>query len=243
MFDPGPQYVTDAATHVGKVRELNEDSLLTRENLHLWCVADGMGGHEGGDFASQTVVGKLGEIDRDLPGGEMMQAVRQAYHAAHAAIQAEAEARGGATMGSTAVSLVLAGEHFVCLWVGDSRLYHCRDGAVHQLSSDHSLVNEWVEQGKLTREEAENHPHGNVITRAIGVGNEPPEVAKVRGRFEPGDRFLLCSDGLSGYTAEPDIFDVLANHPMDGIAQTLIDGALAGGGKDNVTVIVVEVPY
>lgn len=242
MFDPKPQFKTDAATHVGKVRELNEDAFLVRENLCLWCVADGMGGHEGGDWASKAVVEALAAIDRDLPGAEMMQAVRKAYHTAHAAIQAEAEARGGATMGSTAVSLIASGEHFVCLWVGDSRLYHCRDGEVVQLSSDHSLVNEWVEEGKITPEEAENHPHGNVITRAIGVG-DPPEVAKVRGRFEPGDRFLLCSDGLSGYMAEADIFSVLANHPMEGIAETLINGALDGGGKDNVTVIVVEVPF
>ena len=106
MFDPGPQYVTEAATHVGLVRELNEDSMLSREHLCLWCVADGMGGHAGGDWASQAVVDKLAEIDRDLPGGEMMQAVREAYHTAHAAILAEAEARGVGTMGSTAVSLM-----------------------------------------------------------------------------------------------------------------------------------------
>lgn len=243
MFEHGPKFTTDAATHVGKVRDLNEDSFIVRENLHLWCVADGMGGHEGGDWASQAVVGELSKIDRDLPGAEMMQAVRQAFHDAHDAIQAEAGMRGAGTMGSTAVALVLSGEHFVCLWVGDSRLYHCRDGQVRQLSSDHSLVNEWVEEGKITEEEAETHPHGNVITRAIGVGDERPEVAKIRGQFEPGDRFLLCSDGLSGYMPKADIFNVVANEPMDGIADRLIDGALKGGGKDNVTVIVVEVPF
>ncbi|MEM7439075.1 MAG: protein phosphatase 2C domain-containing protein [Pseudomonadota bacterium] len=243
MFEQGPKFTTDADTHVGKVRDLNEDSLLVRENLHLWCVADGMGGHEGGDWASQAVVAELAKIDRDMPGGEMMQAVRQAYHDAHAAIQVEAGMRGAGTMGSTAVSLIMSGDHFVCLWVGDSRLYHCRDGQVRQLSADHSLVNEWVEAGKITAEEAEHHPHGNVITRAIGVGEEPPEVAKIRGQFEPGDRFLLCSDGLSGYMREDDIFNVVCNEKMDGIADRLIQGALDGGGKDNITVIVVEVPY
>lgn len=242
MFEQGPVFITDAATHVGRVRELNEDSMLSRENFGVWTVADGMGGHAGGDFASQTIVKAVAAINSDLPGGEMMQAVRDAFHSAHQTIQAEAEAREGGTMGSTAISLILRQDHFVCLWVGDSRLYHCRDGVVRQLSSDHSLVNEWVEEGKLTREEAERHPHGNVITRAIGVG-ELPEVAKIRGQYEPGDRFLLCSDGLSGYMDEGDIFNVLVNEPMEGIADKLIQGALDGGGRDNVTVIVVEIPW
>lgn len=243
MLETGPRFITEAATHVGLVRELNEDSFLVRENLCLWCVADGMGGHEGGDFASQAVIEELATIDRDLPGAEMMQAVRRAFHAAHERIRAEAAARGGATMGSTAVALVISGQHFVCLWVGDSRLYHCRDGEVRQLTSDHSLVNELVEAGTLSPEEAENHPHGNVITRAIGVGESPPEVAKVRGRLEPGDRFLLCSDGLTGYMDRDDMFDALANEPMQSIADRMIQGALDGGGRDNITLIVVEVPY
>jgi serine/threonine-protein phosphatase Stp1 len=242
MFEQGPQFITDAATHVGLVRELNEDSMLSRENFGVWTVADGMGGYSGGDFASQTIVKAIAAIASDMPGGEMMQAVRDAFHAAHHDIQVEAKVRGSSTMGSTAVSLILRQDHFVCLWVGDSRLYHCRDGEVTQLSSDHSLVNEWVAEGKLTRQEAERHPHGNVITRAIGVG-EPPEVAKVRGQYEPGDRFLLCSDGLSGYMAEDDMFTVLANEPMHGIADKLVQGALDGGGRDNVTVFVVEVPW
>ncbi|GGA10633.1 serine/threonine protein phosphatase [Amylibacter cionae] len=242
MFEQGPVFRIDAASHVGLVRDLNEDSMISRDSLGLWTVADGMGGHAGGDFASQTIVAAIKAIPDDLQGAALMQAVRDAFHSAHHSIQQEAEARDGGTMGSTALSLILRQDHFVCLWVGDSRLYHCRDGAVRQLSSDHSLVNEWVEEGKLTREEAERHPHGNVITRAIGVG-EVPEVAKIRGQYEPGDRFLLCSDGLSGYMDEADIFDVLANQPMEGIAERLVKGALDGGGRDNVTVIVVEVPW
>ncbi len=242
MFDPTPQFITEEATDIGLIRKLNEDSLLSRPGLGVWVVADGMGGHSGGDFASQTIVEQVGKIDKSLPGAELMQAVRDALLTAHDRILIEAENRDGQTMGSTAVALILAKEHFVCLWAGDSRLYLCRDGEVRQLSLDHSLVEEWVQDGKLSRAEAEKHPHGNVITRAVGVG-ETLEVDKIRGEYEPGDRFLLCSDGLSGYMEESEIFAVLANEPMSGLAQKLINGALAGGGRDNVSVIVVEVPY
>ena len=242
MFDPAPVFTSDEMTHVGLVRQLNEDSLLSRTAFGVWVVADGMGGHVGGDFASQTVVEQVRLIDDRLQGADVMRSVRQSFLASHDLIKAEAERRGGQTMGCTAISLVMAQGYFVCFWVGDSRLYHCRDGRVNQLSLDHTLVNQWVEEGKITAEEAESHPHGNVITRAVGVGDEL-EIDKLRGEYEPGDRFMLCSDGLTGYMDHAEMFDTLANAPMQGIAQRLVDGALAGGGRDNVSVIVVEVGY
>ena len=242
MFDPTPGFIVEEASDVGLVRKLNEDSMLSRPMLGIWVVADGMGGHSGGDFASQTIIGQFKLIDKNLPAAALMRTVRQSLFTSHDLIKHEAESRGGHTIGSTAVSLILSQDHFVCLWVGDSRLYHCREGEVSQLSSDHTLVNEWVEEGKITAEEAESHPHGNVITRAVGVGDEL-EIDKIRGHYEPGDRFMLCSDGPTGYMDQADMKDTLANAPMAGIAQRLIDGALAGGGRDNVTVIVVEVPY
>lgn len=171
-----------------------------------------------------------------------MRAVRDALLSAHSVIQVEADQRGSDIIGSTAVALELSQGHFVCLWAGDSRLYHCRNGEVVQLSTDHTLVNEWVEEGKISAQEAENHPHGNVITRAVGGGDDL-EIDKVRGQYEPGDRFLICSDGLSGYMDPADMASVFANAPMDGIAGTLIKGALDGGGRDNVSAIVVEVHY
>jgi serine/threonine protein phosphatase PrpC len=242
MFDPAPIFIVEEATHVGLVRKLNEDSMLSRPALGVWVVADGMGGHSGGDFASQTIVEQIGLIDRKLPAAALMQTMRQSLFNSHELIKQEADMRDGQTIGSTAVLLILSQDHFVCLWAGDSRLYHCREGEVSQLSFDHTLVNEWVEEGKITAEEAESHPHGNVITRAVGVGDEL-EIDKIRGLYEPGDRFMLCSDGLTGYMDQAEMKDTLANAPMAGIAQRLVDGALAGGGRDNVTVIVVEVPY
>ena len=242
MFDPRPDYITDEATDVGLKRDLNEDSMLSRPNLGVWMVADGMGGHSGGDFASQAIISQVAALDAHLTGPDIMRAVRETLIDANTLIQAESAKRGGKTMGSTAVSLILSDEHFACLWVGDSRLYHCRDGGVSQLSSDHSLVNEWVEQGRLTPEEAEVHPHANVITRAVGVAEEV-EVDKIRGRHEPGDRFLLCSDGLTGYMDLDVLKNMLANDPVKGLARRLVEEALKGGGGDNVTVIVVEVPF
>jgi len=242
MFDPGPQFITDEATDVGLKRSLNEDSMLSRPNMGVWIVADGMGGHAGGDFASQAIVSRVAGLDANLMGPDVMRAVRQALIDSNIIIQQETEVRGGHTMGSTAVALIMAQGHFACLWVGDSRLYHSRDGEVSQLSTDHSLVNEWVEEGRITPEEAETHPHANVITRAVGT-SELIEVDKIRGQYEPGDRFLLCSDGLTGYMDHDVMKNMLANDPVKGLARNLVEQALAGGGGDNVTAIVVEVPY
>jgi len=242
MFDPIENFTSDCNTHVGLVRKLNEDSMLCRPELGVWIVADGMGGYAGGDYASQEIIRQVAALDKTLKGSELMRDLRQALLNAHENIRSEAARRESDTMGSTAVSLILSQGHFVCLWVGDSRLYHCRDGQVVQLSSDHSLVNEWVAAGKLTPQETETHPHGNVITRAVGVG-ETLEIDKIRGQYEPGDRFLLCSDGLTGYMDLDEVKNILANAPMAEIGTQLTDGALAGGGRDNITVIVVEVPY
>ncbi|MBL4805914.1 MAG: serine/threonine-protein phosphatase [Rhodobacteraceae bacterium] len=230
-----------AQTDVGKVRKINEDSMVSVPELGAFLVADGMGGHSGGDFASQTLVARINQIDRNLPSSEVMKAMRAAILEAHYAILEEADRRGSGAIGTTAVGLVLAEPHFVCLWVGDSRLYHCRNGKMVQLSRDHSLVNDLLESGQITEAEVENHPHGNVITRAVGVG-ETLEIDKLRGTYEPGDRFLLCSDGLSGFVTDEVIGQFMATAPMDTICGELINLALEGGGRDNITAIVIEIP-
>lgn len=228
-------------THVGNVRKLNEDSLISVPELGVFVVADGMGGHSGGDYASQNVVAHVDRMDRGMPSGEAMRAVRTAFLESHYAIQAEAERRGGGTIGSTAIALILSEPHFACLWVGDSRLYLLRDGQFIQLSRDHSLVNDLFDSGQITADEVETHPHGNVITRAVGVG-ETLEIDKIRGTYEPGDRFLLCSDGLSGYASFDDIRHCMMSAPITSVCDELIGLALAGGGRDNITAITVEIP-
>ena len=227
-------------THVGQVRKVNEDAILSLPHLGVWVVSDGMGGHAGGDFASQTVINTLAILPQDLAPGEVMHAARNSLQMAHQTIQHEASIRGNVTIGATVVLLVLSEEHFMCLWVGDSRLYRLRGDVLERISMDHSVVGELVEAGQLTWEQAEHHPHGNQITRAVGV-DETLEIDKRRGDVLPGDRFLLCSDGLTKYVDDQALRDHLMRASTDTAAEQLTQIALDGGADDNVSVIVVEV--
>lgn len=230
---------SSARTHVGRVREVNEDAILSMPRPGVWAVSDGMGGHDAGDFASRAVVEALGALPPDLAPSEAMHAAREAVQAAHRRIGAESARRGGATIGATVVILVLAGEHFLCLWAGDSRLYRLRGGRLEMLSLDHSVVGEMVERGELTWAEAERHPQANRITRAVGVGPRL-EIDKRRGELRPGDRFLLCSDGLTRHVDEAALAAALREAPLETAAEALVEKALAGGGADNISAIVVE---
>ena len=229
-----------AVTHVGKVRKVNEDSIPALPDQKIWVVADGMGGYEGGDFASQTVVDAVAMIPLNLEPAEQMQALRRAIMGAHTTILAEIERRGGGTIGAAVVTMMVSGEHFVCFWAGDCRLYRLRGGQIDMLTSDHSLVAELVHVGQMTWDEAEKHPQSNAITRAIGVGDEL-ELDKIRGSIEPGDRYLLCSDGLNKYAGFALLQNTLSGSPIETISDTLLNIALDGGGADNISVIVVDV--
>nr|WP_319515850.1 protein phosphatase 2C domain-containing protein [uncultured Cohaesibacter sp.] len=231
---------SSAITHTGLVRKVNEDAILSRPELDLWAISDGMGGHVAGDFASQTVVQSLQSLADNLEPTEVMCKARQALHRAHCEIKAEAARRSIGTIGATAVILALSETNFLCLWVGDSRLYRYRDGAIEIISSDHSVVGELVEQGYLTWEEAENHPQSNQITRAVGV-SDVLEIDKRRGEIRSGDRFLLCSDGLSKYANEDTLLHYLDEKPIDTVSDDLLQFALDAGAADNVSIIVVEV--
>jgi len=228
-----------ATTHVGRVRKMNEDSILAVPQQNIWVVADGMGGHEGGEFASQAVVDAVAMVPAGLDAREKMQELRAAILRAHGVIRAEADRRGVSTIGATVVSLMLADGHFLCFWAGDSRLYRLRDGQVQVLTTDHSLVAQFVLAGQMTWDEADAHPQSNAITRAVGVG-EDLELDKIRGEVMPGDRFLLCSDGLNKYATVDMIRRILAREPIETVADTLVQVALDGGGADNISVIVVD---
>ncbi len=234
-------YRYSARTHVGKVRKVNEDSILALPDLGVWAVSDGMGGHEAGDFASQTVTAAIAALPPEIGPADRMRGIREAILDAHSRIVAESHARGGTTIGATVVALIIANGFFACLWAGDSRLYRLRGGVLEALSRDHSLVADMVEAGMLAEAEAENHPHANVITRAVGVG-DGLEVDKRRGEVRPGDRFLLCSDGLSRYADDATLARILSETPLESVADALIALALDAGGADNISVIVVEAP-
>lgn len=229
-----------AATHVGRVRKINEDSILSLPDQKIWVVADGMGGHAAGDYASQTIVDTIAMIEPDLPPGDLMRGLRQTILQAHSIIHDEAEAKQLGTIGATIVALILTDEHFVAFWAGDSRLYRFRNGKVEMLTTDHSLVAELVLAGELTWDEAEHHPQSNAITRAVGVG-DTLELDKIRGDVVSGDRFLLCSDGLTKYATSDTLEKMVVGAPIETIADRLISFALDAGGGDNISIIVIDV--
>lgn len=230
----------NAKSHVGLKRKVNEDSVLALPEQAIWVVSDGMGGHEAGDVASRLVTDSVAMIPPGLDPTARMHALREALANAHGYVLHEAEARGGGTIGATVAALMLANGHFVALWAGDSRIYRLRGGEIEMLTTDHSVVAGLVEAGQMTWDEAENHPNANQITRAVGVG-ETLDLDKRRGEVQPGDRFLLCSDGLTKYATFGILRQALASYPIETITDRLMQIALAGGGADNISVIVVDV--
>lgn len=227
-----------ASTDVGCVRAENEDSFCARDDDGLWCVADGMGGHSNGKWASQVIADQLAGVEPGDGFEESWQAASQAIHAANARIWEEASERG-VQMGSTVVTLCVRDGNYLVLWVGDSRAYLLRNGALHPLTTDHSQVQEMVESGMITAEAAERHPMRHVLSRAVGVEGEI-EIETRAGKIVAGDRFLLCSDGLTGVLSEPEI-EELADRAAEADALAAMMGlALARGAPDNVTILLVS---
>lgn len=229
---------SEGNTDVGRVRKLNEDSLLMRPDLGLWVVADGMGGHDAGDFASQTVCAELDKLNPSTSARGLLSAMEARVIAANAVLRETARERGpNAVIGCTLVALMIFEDAFACVWSGDSRIYRIRQGAIEQITRDHTEAQELIDLGTLTPEEAKTWPRKNVITRAIGVFDEP-ELEMQQGRIQDGDLFVLCSDGLTEHVEDDEIFRASAN-PIGTLVETLINTTLERGAKDNVTVIAV----
>ncbi|USU03431.1 protein phosphatase 2C domain-containing protein [Sphingomonadaceae bacterium OTU29LAMAA1] len=226
-----------AATHPGLVRRVNEDRHCERTADGLWVVADGMGGHAFGDWAANAVVQALDSVAVPPDFDAAVQAVADGIHSANRRIWAEAQRRGQ-QMGSTVVVLLVQGDRFAALWVGDSRAYLLRDAMLVPLTRDHSQVQEMVDRGLIAPEEATNHPRGHVLARAIGVGARIA-VDVVADTVEAGDRFLLCSDGLSGQVPDAGLATIMAAPGQSVAIEALIARALAAGAPDNVTAILV----
>ncbi|WP_109465053.1 PP2C family protein-serine/threonine phosphatase [Albibacillus kandeliae] len=233
-------YRYNAKTHVGLKRKVNEDSILALPQHDIWMVSDGMGGHAAGDYASRLVADSVAMIPADLGPTDRMHALRQAIQQAHRIILQESEDRGRGVIGATVAALMIANGHFVALWAGDSRIYRLRDGEIEMLTTDHSAVAALVMAGQMSWDEAEQHPQSNAITRAVGVGDEL-ELDKVRGETRSGDRYLICSDGLTKYATFNILKSALLKFPIETVSDELIHIALTGGGGDNISVIVVDV--
>ena len=233
----------EALTDVGRARERNEDSYYAGE--HVFAVADGLGGHNAGDVASRLAVEPLAAFDRaveETPDDHIAEALERAVDAANRAVyqraQNDAKVRG---MGTTLTAVAISNGSAHLAHVGDSRCYLVRAGEITQLSSDHTLVAKMVEEGKLTPEQAETHPQRSILTRALGAEPEI-DVDTLELQLAPGDRLILCSDGLSSVIGDDQILATLADAKgLKEACKRLIDAANARGGPDNITVVVIEV--
>lgn len=225
-------------THVGLRRELNEDNFAAVPDLGVWAVADGMGGHEGGEIAS--------EIARDqvIEGARLRRALVETIVQAHQEIMQHPMAGGDRGMGTTVVALHadLNADTIQVAWVGDSRAYVLDDTGLHQRSKDHALVQQWVDEGLISAHEARYHPHRNIISQALGIEPEkaPLRVDTWAGVVRGPTRVLLCSDGLTEHVDDAHLKLLLSAPSCKQAAQDLIQAALDGGGSDNITVIVVD---
>lgn len=231
-----------AATHPGARRTHNEDSFVDRPTLGLWAVADGAGGHEAGEVAAIMIAEQLTAIPAGLGAGRLLAEVRGRVAATHGALRNEAARRGPrAIIAATLVVLLARDDHFACLWAGDARGYLLRDGVLSQITHDHSLVQELVDTGAISAAEAEHHPRSNIVTRAVGADLEELELDKSTGTLLIGDRFLLCSDGVSKCLAEAELKALLG--APEGVPPTelLLTAALAHEASDNITAIAIEV--
>jgi PPM family protein phosphatase len=247
-----------AATDVGKKREVNEDNFLVDKKLSLFVVADGMGGHASGEVASllavhefrnaveagRDVVDRYGRDATSVRPQEILTLMEHAVQTAGSTIykrgQQEPEKRG---MGTTTSALLIAGDRGFIAHVGDSRVYMVRAGQVVQLTEDHSLINELIRRGRITKENLDDSPYKaykNAVTRAVGV-YETVQGDTIDFEILPGDQFLICSDGLHAYLTEQEILEFLKTDDFDGLPQRLVDHANARGGHDNITALVVRV--
>ena len=245
-------------TDAGRRRTSNEDSHSTRPDVGLFIVADGMGGHGAGEVASRVAVESISafiqetagadrnrtwpfpfEPDLSFEGNRLKAAFRLANRRIASTIADSQDLRGMAT---TASAILVGKDHACVAHIGDSRVYVLQGSELHQITDDHSWVEEQVRAGMLTPAAARQHPWRNVVTRALS-GAEDPEIDVVQMKPAPGDRYLLCSDGLFGVVGDDQIAQVLGDRraPLDELCGRLIDAANEAGGPDNITALIIQI--
>ncbi|MEW2156900.1 Stp1/IreP family PP2C-type Ser/Thr phosphatase [Streptomyces sp. NPDC007189] len=229
-----------AGSHKGMIREGNEDSGYA--GPRLLAIADGMGGQAAGEVASSEVISTLVTLDDDVPGSDILTslgtAVQRANDQLRAMVEEDPQLEG---MGTTLTALLWTGQRLGLVHVGDSRAYLLRDGVLTQITQDHTWVQRLVDEGRITEEEATTHPQRSLLMRALGSGDHVEPDLSIR-EVRAGDRYLICSDGLSGVVSHQTLEETLASYqgPQETV-QELIQLALRGGGPDNITVIVADV--
>ena len=230
-----------ARSDVGLVRQENQDSGYA--GPHLLVVADGMGGHAAGDVASSIAIGEMVSLDGENPGADealdlLAEALRTANHELREAVQRQPELQG---MGTTVTALLRTGNKIAVAHIGDSRAYLLRDGTLTQITHDHSFVQSLIDEGRITEAEAEGHPQRSLVTRVLtGQQDDEPDLAMREAHI--GDRYLVCSDGLSGFVARDTIEEILLKaRPPGATADLLVELAMRAGAPDNVTCIIGDV--
>ncbi|MBD9354525.1 type VI secretion system-associated protein TagF [Methylomonas albis] len=227
-------------TVVGNKRKHNEDALLDCPSHGLWVVADGMGGHQSGDVASRLVVDSLSTLEFAENLNSQVEAVSRKLHKINEELCRFATGiQQGSIVGTTVVALLAKAAECAAIWAGDSRLYQLRQGAFTQITRDHTLIDELMDSGVMSREVAAQQVGANVITRAVG-GQLTLALDEVRFQAASGDRYLLCSDGLDKELSESEIAELMAAGDCQSAAEALINQALSRSGRDNITVLIAE---
>jgi len=240
MNEHGVYWTSASGTHVGHVRKLNEDACLELPQRGLWVVADGMGGHAAGDLASGMLVESLRQIGEPDSLEDLAALVRGALQRVNRNLAEEARRRNQQIIGCTVAALLVHDRRAQCLWAGDSRVYLMRSGQLQQLTRDHSQVEEMIARGLLKREQARTFAGSNAITRAVGV-MEPLELESLTLDILDGDLFLLCSDGLYNEVAPQQLEQLLGLDDCRAAVEQLIQQALQGKARDNITAVLVRI--
>jgi len=228
-------------TDVGCVRRINEDTVFVDEKMCMWFVADGMGGHAAGDFASQTIANQLDNVGIPTCVEDWKGRFQHRLSTANEMIRNYASQNDLGTIGSTVAGISAVGDKICCVWSGDSRVYRFRDGQLQMLSRDHTEVQELLDNGSISLAQAENWPRKNVITKAIGVSPNI-EYDCVVEMLADQDRFLICSDGLTEYFSDGELQVAFSGSETDlsPMCNTLVNAAMNRGGKDNISVVLIR---
>ncbi len=228
-------------THPGKVRTVNEDACLDLPELGLWAVADGMGGHEGGEIASQLIIDQLRNINEPSEIHSFVAEIKTRLLDANQQLREMASQRfQNRTIGSTIVAMAAFGNQCAFIWVGDSRIYRLRNARLEKITKDHSMVEDYIAQGLIQPEEAESSGIANVLTRAVGAEDNLLIDHKI-DQLQASDVYLLCSDGLYREVAEHQINECMSLGSSDEGAKQLLSLALENQAKDNISVGVVQI--
>lgn len=236
------ELTSSGASHTGHVRSRNEDSILLLEDEGLWLVADGMGGHQAGDFASQTITRNLGLFQQQPALEDSILLLEENLLNSNTIIREKSNKMGkNATIGSTVICIYVWQQYLFTFWAGDSRLYRYRKNKLERLTDDHSYVEELVRMGKIEAKDAESHPAANVVLKAIGIDDELC-LDFDYFKLEDNDIFVVCSDGLYKDLSEKQITSIIGDNKYDmtALTQSLLKQSLDAGGTDNTSIISVK---